>query len=70
MNRPPRKQPGVTARSRVEPPGDYGQESPDPDAHLTEEQKKWPVVTELLPPTGEAPNPESAAPTPKLPPAA
>lgn len=71
MNRPPRKQPGVTARTRVEPPGDYGQELPDPDAHLTEEQKKWPVVTELLPPTtGAAPSPESAEPTPQPPPAA
>lgn len=49
MKRPQPKQPTVTARTRVEPPGFYGQELPDPESHLTEEQKKWPVVTELLP---------------------
>ena len=54
MKRSQPKQPTITSRTRVETPACYGQELPDPDGHLTEEQKKWPVVTELLPVGGTA----------------
>lgn len=72
MNRPKPKQPTVTSRTKVEPPGWYRQELADPEAHLSEEQKKWPVVTELLPldaPASQS-DTQSAEPQPKAPPSA
>ena len=67
MKRPQPKRPTVTSRTRVETPAYYGQELPDPDGHLTEEQKKWPVVTELLPVGGTTAErvTEPTLPTPK-----
>lgn len=66
-------QPTATARTRAEPPIFHVDTMPDPDAHLTEEQKKWPVVTELLPcePAGSAPPAaQPSEPQPQTPPAA
>jgi hypothetical protein len=38
------KRPPVTRETRAEPPQFEIQEMPDPMGHLTEEQKKWPVL--------------------------
>ena len=38
------KRPPVTRETRAEPPHFEIQEMPDPMGHLTEEQKKWPVL--------------------------
>ena len=49
------------------------QEAPDPEAHLTEEQKKWPLSEEAEPEPGAVqlpPTMQSREPNPKLPPAA
>jgi hypothetical protein len=72
MKRPQPKQPTVTARTRTEPHAFHGQELPDPEGHLTEEQRKWPVVTELLPVGSTAGTAvvEPMEATPKLPPVA
>lgn len=71
----PLKQPTANSRTRAEPPVFHLQTMPDPDAHLTEEQKKWPLIGgwEPLPSTGESgppPEAQQAEPQPKSPPAA
>lgn len=37
-------QPVATSRTRAEPPFFHVYEVADPEAHLSEEQKKWPLV--------------------------
>ncbi len=39
-------QPTATSRTTAEPPVFHLQSLPDPDGHLSEEQKKWPLTME------------------------
>jgi hypothetical protein len=48
------------------------QEAPDPEGHLTDEQKTWPVSDEADPEPGVVPVPpviQSRGPNPRIPPA-
>jgi len=38
------KQPTITRLTKSEPPHFIIQELPDPEGHLTDEQKTWPIV--------------------------
>ncbi len=49
------RQPTVTSRTQIEPPHFVIQELPDPEGHLTEEQKKWPISGYVSVPISEVP---------------
>ena len=56
-------QPTATSRTTAEPPVFHLQSLPDPDGHLSEEQKKWPLAKEPKP-RDPRPEPTPAGPLP------